>query len=107
MQDEEPDLWTPYTRSILYGDCYAEEDTLGDLELMELMEGRGLVLLSGFSRLHIYLPSGAHIIMIQGSEKVGEHPLSRDAASFPTQMLQHRLLWTTFYQQVGGAPIRT
>ena len=45
--------------------------------------GRGLILLSGLSRLHIYPSSGAHIRMIQGSEKVREHPC-RNAALFPT-----------------------
>ena len=38
--------------------------------VLELMDGRGLVLLKGLSRLHIYPPSGAHMRMIQGSEKV-------------------------------------
>ena len=37
---------------------------------MGLMEGRGLVLLRGLFRLHIYPPSGAYIRMIQGSETV-------------------------------------
>ena len=38
-------------------------------KLLELMKGRGLVLLRGISRLHIYPPSGAHVRMMQGSEK--------------------------------------
>ena len=37
---------------------------------MELMEGRGRDSSQGLSRLHIYAPSGAHIRMTQGSEKV-------------------------------------
>ena len=61
------------------------------LGLLELMDGRGLVLLRGLSRLDIYPPSGANIRMVHAPERSESTPY-RDAASFPTISFEHGVL---------------
>ena len=63
------------------------------------MDGRGLVLLRGLSRLYIYPPSGAHIRMVHASERSESTPY-RDAALFSTRSLTIEFIMHLFFADI-------